>query len=181
MVIDYSIKRNVRARRIRIAVHSNGDVVISAPQRTSDEYIAKLVANKRPWIERAVLKYKNLTIGLTLAKETVDRKAFAQTVKDAVLMRASVTGVRVKKVSIRKMRSRWGSCSNDGNISINLLLGHLPDDLLEYVIVHELCHLVHHNHSRAFWLLVKAYLPDFKARKMSLRKYGYLLRQKQPE
>lgn len=175
------LRKSVRSRRIRIAVHSNGDVVVSAPKRTSDEDVARLVENKQPWIERALLKYKKMTAGLTLAKESVDRKAFAQTVKDAILKRAAIMGVRVKKVGIRKMRSRWGSCSNDGNISINLLLGHLPDDLLEYVIVHELCHLVHHNHSRTFWTLVKAYLPDFKARKMSLRKFGYLLRQKQPE
>jgi predicted metal-dependent hydrolase len=98
-----------------------------------------------------------------------------------IIARAQVMGVHVQKVSVRKMRSRWGSCSRDGNISINLLLGHLPDGLLEYVVVHELCHLVHHSHSHAFWMLLKTYLPDFKQSKMALCKYGYLLRQKKPE
>lgn len=69
------------------------------------------------------------------------------------------------KVTIRQYRARWGSCNNRGELSFNYLLMMLPLHIIDYVIIHELCHLVHLNHSKDFWQLVKEYCPNFKAAK----------------
>ncbi|HRR34695.1 MAG TPA: M48 family metallopeptidase [Kiritimatiellia bacterium] len=73
------------------------------------------------------------------------------------------------KLTLRKMRSRWGSCSVDGRVTLNTELARLPYRLVEYVAVHELCHLVHHNHSPAFYFQVASCLPDWRQRRDELK------------
>lgn len=70
--------------------------------------------------------------------------------------------------TLRRMRRRWGSCSQDGRIVLNTQLVGAPEDCIDYVIVHELCHTVHHNHSRAFYDLLAACLPDWRERQQRL-------------
>lgn len=76
------------------------------------------------------------------------------------------------KVRLSKARTRWGSCSSNGNIAFNWRLAMAPPEIVDYIIVHELAHLKHPNHSRAFWAEVARILPDYKARKRWLRQYG---------
>lgn len=179
MGFEYSIKNSRRSRKVKIGI-AGGQVVVTAPPRASLGYLNEIVRRHRAWIERALAKQQKLIAGMTLARERVDREEFFK--KAERLSRqwhqtvSAPRGARFNKLSVRKMRSRWGSCSPDGNVSINLLLGHLPDGLLEYVIVHELCHLVHHNHSKNFWLLVAKHLPEYQTRKRELHRYGYLLK-----
>lgn len=78
-------------------------------------------------------------------------------------------GVQPAKVGIRGQRTLWGSCSARGNISVNWRLMHVPLSLVDYVLVHEICHLRHLNHSQAFWDLVATVLPDYRARRRRLR------------
>ena len=77
-------------------------------------------------------------------------------------------------VMVRNYKSRWGCCDVKGNICFNYKLFMLPQNLREYVIIHELCHLKHHNHSAAFWNLVEFYLPDCKKLRKELRNYDFL-------
>lgn len=85
-------------------------------------------------------------------------------------------GFIYKKVAIRNQRSRWGSCSKAGNLNFNYAILALPPHLMDYVIVHELCHLSIFNHSRAFWDLVAQALPNYQTLRAELRQYGHLLR-----
>jgi predicted metal-dependent hydrolase len=87
-----------------------------------------------------------------------------------------VTGLRPTGVSFRRNRSLWGSCSARDRLSLNTRLLLLPDPLIDYVVVHELCHIRHKNHSREFWNLVERYLPDWKERRKRLRKFEEPLR-----
>lgn len=79
------------------------------------------------------------------------------------------TGLRCTRASIRRQKTRWGSCSQHGSISLNAKLLFVPRELVDYVLIHELCHLTELNHSRRFWALVERYCPDFRERDRRLR------------
>lgn len=81
---------------------------------------------------------------------------------------AEIAGLMPKNVNVRPMTSRWGSCSTKGNLSINTYLVFLPEDLKDYVILHELAHLRHHDHSQAYWDFLAAICPDVKAKRRNL-------------
>ena len=85
--------------------------------------------------------------------------------------------VSVNKVIVKQFKARWGSCSIQKNISLNWILIKAPLDIIDYVIVHECCHLVYFNHSKQFWDLVKQFIPDYKQKKQWLKQYGVFLLQ----
>lgn len=85
---------------------------------------------------------------------------------------AAKCGFKYSDLSFRNNISNWGSCSYDNNISLNVKLMKLPDDVIDYVILHELCHTVEKNHSASFWQLVKKVCPDYEGRRHKLRNYN---------
>ena len=82
---------------------------------------------------------------------------------------ASQTGLSYTSLHFKHLKSRWGSCSCKRELTFNSLLVQMPWNLIDYVIVHELCHTVHMNHSTEFWSLVEAHMPDYKSRRKELR------------
>jgi len=88
------------------------------------------------------------------------------------IMRELPRSLRPSRVAIRDTRSRWGSCSATGAISLSWRLSFAPPDVMRYVIIHECCHLAELNHSAAFWKLVAQYCPAYKAPRLWLRKNG---------
>jgi hypothetical protein len=82
---------------------------------------------------------------------------------------ARIIGVDYGKITIRHQKTRWGSCSSKGNINYNCMLMLVPDELQDYVVVHELCHRIHMNHSPEFWAEVAKVLPDYKQRRKRLK------------
>jgi predicted metal-dependent hydrolase len=82
---------------------------------------------------------------------------------------AAANGFKVNKAGVRRQTSRWGSCSGKGNISLNYKLLKYPQEIIDYVIFHELCHLIEMNHSEKFWKLVGKYVPDYKLLRKKLK------------
>ena len=112
-------------------------------------------------------------------KDDIRRWYFAQTYK-IVSERLALVRERkpdlpaYNKVTIKDQRSRWASCSKNGNLNFNLLLASLPIDLIDYVIIHELSHLIELNHSKEFWKIVESIDPEYQYHRKLLHKYGVL-------
>ena len=86
-----------------------------------------------------------------------------------------LTGGRYTSITIRDQKTRWGSCSSRGTLSFNYRLIFAPPAVLDYVVVHELCHLIHMNHSKDFWNMVGTIMPDYAVHKKWLREHGHEL------
>ncbi|HID0886867.1 TPA: M48 family metallopeptidase, partial [Clostridium botulinum] len=89
---------------------------------------------------------------------------------------SNILKVAPKNIVIKNQKTLWGSCSSKGNINYNYKIVMAPLKILDYIVVHELCHLVHMNHSKDFWQLVESIIPDFKERRNWLKENGYKLK-----
>jgi len=96
-------------------------------------------------------------------------------INDRINLYADSLGVELAKIRIKEQKHRWGSCSGKGNLNFNWHLVMAPVDIVDYVIVHELCHLKRLDHSPVFWHLVEAVLPDYQMRRHWLKQYGPVL------
>ncbi len=85
---------------------------------------------------------------------------------------ANKVGVKYNKISIRKQKTRWGSCSSNGNLSYNLKLVCAPTEMIDYVVLHEVMHLRHLNHGNTFWKELEEYMPDYRVRSEYFDKFG---------
>jgi predicted metal-dependent hydrolase len=140
--------------------------------------------------DRASWRFRDDDARLTVnaeAKEDVDRvlgawyRAMAtRFLGEMVLARAPQLGVPVPPLTIRDTRSRWGSCSSRGRVSLSWRLAMAPSAVADYVVVHELAHLREMNHSKAFWAVVASVAPDYKEPKAWLRRHGDELLQRRP-
>ncbi len=100
---------------------------------------------------------------------------YAQKAKDDIPTMVSkwskIMQLDYSKISFRKTRRQWGSCSSKNNLSFNTMLIKLPKDVIQYIVVHELAHIKHKHHKKSFWSLVESYLPDYKEQVLELKKY----------
>ena len=89
--------------------------------------------------------------------------------KDKVVWFAKVIGVNPKSITVKSYKSRWGSCSPKGDLSFNWRLVFMPHPIIDYVVVHELCHILELNHSKRFWQHVERHIPDHRVRRHALK------------
>jgi predicted metal-dependent hydrolase len=101
------------------------------------------------------------------------RDKTAQAIADRVNFYLPTVGESPTRITIKEQRKRWGSCSSLGRLNFNWRIIMLPQSVLDYIVVHELCHLVHHNHSRDFWNLVGSILSDYQECKQWLKLNGF--------
>lgn len=170
---DYRIIRSDR-RTAAIQITRNGEVLVRCPRRMPEAEIRRFVAEKSAWIEGhlAALRAVPQEPALTAA----ELHALAQKALEVIPARAAhfapLAGVTYGQITIRSQRSRWGSCSGKGNLSFNCLLMLTPPEVLDYVVVHELCHRLEMNHSPRFWAEVERVLPDYRTRRTWLKDHG---------
>lgn len=146
-----------RSVRISLAVRPSGEVRLSYPPYVSQRRALEFLESKQEWVLKVKAKYATSPIPLkVLSDDEIKelRLKAKQHLPQRVAHIASYFGFKHGKVTIRAARSKWGSCTAQGNISLSLYLMTLPSYLQDYVIIHELCHTVHHNHSAQFHALV---------------------------
>ncbi|MGL5914578.1 MAG: M48 family metallopeptidase [Bacteroidales bacterium] len=144
-------------RGIRIIVKGSRLVQVNISHYISYRKANAFLLEKQEWIkeaQRRMLEIEHLRTHF-LDEDIVRMRILAKEYfPPRVAMFAERYGFLFNKISIKNMRSRWGSCSSRNNLNFSLYLMHLPNELIDYVILHELCHTVHHNHSVHFWKLL---------------------------
>ncbi|WP_139650836.1 M48 family metallopeptidase [Raoultibacter phocaeensis] len=163
-----------RIKNVNLRVKPDGSIAVSAPPWVSDAQIASFVTEKQGWIEARRQAHAASPYGLAHEATPDEVLAWRAAVKAAVPSLVAtwepVMGVRAGKLAYRNMTSRWGSCNpKTGRICINVQLAKYPPECLEYVVVHELCHLLERGHGPRFKALMDAYLPDWRERRAKLR------------
>ena len=101
-----------------------------------------------------------------------DRERIQTFIEEKVSHYASVMGVSYGRITMRNQKTRWGSCSSEGNLNFNCRLLFVPDRIVDYVVIHELAHRRFMNHSKAFWKEVEKYMPDYKEQKKLLSRFA---------
>ena len=159
---EVTLSQTLRARRISISVRATGAVRLSFPYGVSQKRALAFLDQKAEWIgaarERLARKQASMPPQLSPAEQKAHveelRRAAKADLPGRIARLSEATGLKYEKLSIRASRTKWGSCSGQNHISLSLFLMTLPEHLRDYVIVHELCHTVHHNHSPRFHALV---------------------------
>lgn len=167
-------------RTIELQICTDGHVRVRAPFYMTDAEIADFLNKKTNWIDKHRTQMKERQQMKT--QEPVRRlspqdiRALAdqamQIIPDKVRFYAEKIGVDYGRVTIRNQKTRWGSCSAKGNLNFNCLLMLAPEDVLDYVVIHELCHRKEMNHSPRFWSEVAKIMPDYKNSKIWLKENG---------
>ncbi len=172
--IEYQILRSSR-KTLSLEVKRDGTVIARAPQRLPESAIERFVGEKEPVLRRQIEKMHRIndTVQKLTEEELTELTQRARTViPDRVAFYADRMGVPYGRITIRRQKTRWGSCSENGNLSFNCLLMLAPPEVLDYVVVHELCHLKEMNHSRAYWDEVEQVLPDYRKPKKWMKENG---------
>lgn len=166
-----------RRKTLAIEVKPEG-VIVRAPFRTSKKVIMRFLDEKRDWIEKHCQQIKERQERIEGLKPFTDAdiKALALQAKTVIPQRveyyAPIVGVDYGRITIRCQRTRWGSCSSKGNLNFNCLLMLMPEEVIDSVVVHELCHRKHMNHSAAFYEEVYRVFPEYKQCREWLKIHG---------
>lgn len=170
-----------RRKSVSIEVRPDNRVIVRAPERCPRSFIDSFIYKKADW----VMKHLELNQQRQKEKEQrppepkltdSQRRRYIETARSIFTQKvayyARIMGVTYNRIAIREQKTRWGSCSSKGNLNFNYRLHYLPQELMDYVVVHELSHRIHMNHSRDFWALVGQYDKDYKLHQTQLRNIG---------
>ena len=177
--MEYSIIRSER-RTLSLQIR-NGKLLVRAPHGVSLAVIERFVQSHREWIEKQLIKAEQRRQGFDtlppLTKEEIEQLAAqaVRTIPQRVKYYAERIGVGYGRITVRNQRTRWGSCSAKGNLNFNCLLMLAPPQVLDSVVVHELCHRKEMNHSKRFYELVLSVFPEYRKWHGWLDKNGPML------
>jgi predicted metal-dependent hydrolase len=166
--------RQRRARRYLLRVDPDGRVRVTIPRGGSRREADSFAARHLEWIRTQRAKLSAVVVPTPEERRSWIARARRE-LPARLLALAAEHGLTVTRVSIRNQRSRWGSCGRDGHISLNWRLVRMPDQVRDYVIIHELMHLRRMDHSPKYWKLVEALCPDYDTARQWLRAHGRAL------
>jgi len=176
---EYNVEvRRSKRKSAAIKITADMQIVVFVPLYVSDNEIEKMVISKSKWIDEHMLKVQS-----TVDERSKLEKITFEQIKELADQAVEYIPKRVKyyaekenfvynKITIKNLVSRWGSCSTKGNLNFNCLLMLTPDYVIDYIVVHELCHLREMNHSEKFWAEVEKIMPDYQRAELWLKQNG---------
>lgn len=176
---EYNVEvRRSKRKSAAIKITADMQIVVFVPLYVSDNEIERMVISKSKWIDEHMLKVQS-----TIDERSKLEKITFEQIKELADQAVEYIPKRVKyyaekenfvynKITIKNLVSRWGSCSTKGNLNFNCLLMLTPDYVIDYIVVHELCHLREMNHSEKFWAEVEKIMPDYQRAKLWLKQNG---------
>ena len=181
--LPYTLIRSSR-RSCSVSIDEEAAITVRVPLRLSEQDVSRFLVEKRLWIIRKYLEAQKRRAerpvsDLTDAQRAALTRRYIAAAKEYFPKRVEhyirFTGGSYERITIRDQKTRWGSCSGRGTLSFNWRLMLAPPAILDYVVVHELCHLTCMNHSDAFWAKVEAVYPDFRTARKWLKDHGHEL------
>lgn len=175
--MEYQLIKSKR-KTMSIEIKLDGRIVVRAPLRASKASVVRFLEEHRDWI---VNHYKKIREDMEqggeinpLSPEDIRKLAdeAMKVIPQRVAYYAPLIGVTYKRITIRNQKTRWGSCSSKGNLNFNCLLMLTPPEVLDSVVVHELCHLKHMNHSKDFYAEILKVFPDYHIHDKWLKENG---------
>ncbi|HEU0051050.1 MAG TPA: SprT family zinc-dependent metalloprotease [Patescibacteria group bacterium] len=170
--IAYETKVSTRARRVRLSVYEDGRVVLTIPRRFPRDMAARFFERHTKWVEERLAYFHDRQKKIeTLPGGTfaADKSRALDFVQQKIAQWNAAYRFPFKRVRIKNHKTKWGSCSCRGFLNFNFKILYLPEPLVDYLIVHELCHLREMNHGSRFWRLVEQTIPDYKERRRKLK------------
>lgn len=179
--ISYEIIYSKR-KSVAIQIRPDGQVIVRAPYGCPRSFINSFIHQKADWIVKHSAENKQRyekQVQLKKDRPTLSdaqRKRYIETARSIFTQKAAyyarLIGVTYGRISIREQKTRWGSCSSKGNLNFNWRLIFAPEEVVDYIVVHELDHRKEMNHSRAFYNVVASVLPDYKVQEKWLKENG---------
>jgi len=177
MVYDNVPVRILRSDRstVTIRITEADQIEVRCPNHATEQEIGQVLGHHSRWIRKQLQRVRDqgakeppfseaeIKKMILLAKQVIPPKAayFAERL-----------GVSFGRITVRRQRTKWGSCSSKGNLNFNCTLMRAPEPVLDYVVVHELCHRLEMNHSPAFWAQVARIIPDYQSCRQWLKDHG---------
>lgn len=164
----------IRSNRktMTLSVNDELNAVVKAPLLTPKSVIDNFVQKHQSWLERAIENKKRALEKTNLSDEQISNLMILA--KDVIPKKveyySNLMGLKPTGIKITKAKKRFGSCNQNNSLCFSVFLMQYPDYAIDYVVVHELAHIKHHNHSKDFYNLVEQYLPDYKDRERTLKK-----------
>ena len=168
-----TIVKSQRAKHIRITIRPDQAVRLTIPRDQSVDRAKQFLNSKIPWIKKHQHRFSKLdNLQTNLPKFKINEKEARDMLVGRLEGLANIHNFKYARVAIRNQKTKWGSCSAKNNINLNINLARLPDELRDYVILHELVHTRFKNHSKKFWAeLDKVIGTSAKELSKKLRKY----------
>lgn len=178
--LPFTVVKSKR-RTMSISINEEGEILFRVPLRAVEREIMRMAEEKSHWIithylEICAKKNSRPVSDLSAVQRTALENRYKEAARSYIPKRVAyyhaMTGGDYCRITIRDQKTRWGSCSSRGTLSFNWRLMLAPPAVLDYVVVHELCHLTHMNHSPAFWQAVEAVCPDYRNLRKWLKEHG---------
>ncbi|MEK7618325.1 MAG: SprT family zinc-dependent metalloprotease [Patescibacteria group bacterium] len=171
--IFYKLRMSRRARYVRLSVAHDSSVILTVPWAADVQRAEEFLKAKAAWVKNKLNFFKNRSA--SIAPKSGKREYRKLRYAALALAKSKVDewnqfyNFAYNRINIKNQKTRWGSASKKGNLNFNYKIVHLPKELLDYLIVHELCHLKEFNHSKEFWVLVAQIMPNYRTHRRELK------------